>query len=73
MKKQPRNAKGQFISSRIKPGCLYSFNGVVVRAKSLCSNGLRHITCHKVLNGFCHDNELEPVDTQKVNKYLACR
>ncbi len=73
MKNQPRNSKGQFVSSEIKAGRLYSFNGVVVRAKSLCSNGLRHISCHKVLNGFCRDNELRPISGKRVNDYLHNR
>lgn len=70
MKNQPRNQYGQFMTSKIRNGALYSFNGITVRAGRPCSNNLRLVSVHKKLFGFAHDYELEPIPKKKVNKYL---
>ena len=64
---------GRFVPKNVTtvvPGRLYSYKGVVVRAKNLCNNGLRFITSHKKLNGFVRDEELTIIDKDRVREYL---
>lgn len=65
---------GRFIPKNIPnvvPGRLYSYKGVIVRAKRLCNNGLRFVTFHKTLNGFVPDSQLSTISREKVQEYLA--
>jgi hypothetical protein len=67
------NTTGRFVPQKqvnVVPGRLYSYKGVVVRAKKLCSNGLRFVSSHKKLNGFVRDEELRPIDPTTVRSYL---
>lgn len=65
---------GQFVprsTVNVVNGRLYDYNGVVVRARKLCANGLRMVSYHKKLNGFVRDEELKPIDSKAVARYLS--
>jgi hypothetical protein len=55
----------------IKSGSLYSFKGIVVRAKKQCKNGMWYVTSHKRLNGFVKPDELSIIPRDQVKAYLA--
>lgn len=55
----------------IKNGSLYSFKGIVVRAKKQCKNGMWYVTSHKRLNGFVKPEELSQIPRGQVRAYLA--
>ena len=66
-----RDKYGRFAPKAvIKPGCLYEFNGLVVRARKMCSNGYRLVSLHNTLFGFAHDSNLHKVTNKKVSSYL---
>ncbi len=54
----------------IVPGRLYSYKNTIVRARQRCRNGLRHVSFHRLLNGFVRDSELELISKQEVEEYL---
>ena len=57
----------------VKPivfGGLYKFRGAIIRARRRCNNGLIYISMHKMLHGFAHENELQPISKQEVEEYL---
>ena len=56
---------------QVVPGRLYDYKGTVVRAKSLCHNGKRHVSFHKQLHGFVEDKDLKIIDRNRVKDYLA--
>jgi len=70
--KQIRRAKnGKFVKRvGIVAGRLYQFRNAVVRAGHI-ENGLRFVSLHHRLFGFVPENELNLIDKNKVNNYLA--
>lgn len=73
--KQNRNSLGQFTSVpqtlNIVPGRLYAWKGIPVRAKAGNANGYRHVSAHKVLNGFVPESELSIITKNEVQAYLS--
>lgn len=60
-------------NNNIVNGRLYLFkpNGIVVRSRRTCSNGLRLVSYHKNLNGFARVVDLAPASREQVREYLA--
>jgi hypothetical protein len=76
MKHNLRTPTGQFapISAvrplNVVPGRLYAWKGIPVRAKAGNANGYRHVSAHKVLNGFVPEAELTLIGKNDVQAYL---
>ena len=68
------NKTGQFISKSsstpIVAGRLYSYKGIVVRAKRKCNDNLWMVSSHKKLNGFVRPEELTTIPKELVHGYL---
>ena len=69
------NVTGKFIPKPtpvvpIVAGRLYSYKGIVVRAKRKCNKNLWLVSSHKKLNGFVRPEELGTIDKQEVKRYL---
>ena len=56
-------------TSRIIPGRIYSWNGVILRAHGT-ANGKRFCSIHKTLSGLIADSDLVEANKSEVENYL---